>query len=55
MFLSVFQAPRDTTAYMIGGFVVFFGVMLIYLVSFFLRFKNLKADLEVLQEIESNE
>ncbi|MBL7161499.1 MAG: hypothetical protein ISS57_02760 [Anaerolineales bacterium] len=49
------QAPPDTTGYMIAGYAVLFGVMLVYLVSFFMRFKNLKADLEVLQEIDSEE
>lgn len=49
------QTTPDTLNYFIAGYVVFFGVMLLYLVSFFLRFKNLKADLEVLQEIESEE
>jgi len=53
MLMSLFQAPPDTTSYMIGGFIVFFGVMLIYLVSFFVRFKNLKADLEILEEIDN--
>jgi hypothetical protein len=31
---------------------VIFGVMLIYLVSLFLRFRNLKQDLEILEELE---
>ncbi len=53
MLTSLFLAPPDTTTYMIGGFVVFFGVMLVYLASYFVRFKNLKQDLEVLQEIET--
>ena len=53
MWMSLFQAPPDTTSYMIGGFVVFFGVMLVYLASYVVRFKNLKADLEMLQEIDS--
>lgn len=54
MLMSLFQTPPDTTSYMIGGFVVFFGVMLVYLVSYFLRFKNLRADLEMLDEIDSD-
>lgn len=55
MLMILLQATPDTTSYMIAGYAVFFSVMLIYLVSFFVRFKNLKADLEVLQEIESEE
>jgi len=53
MLMSLFQAPPDTTGYMIAGYAVLFGVMLVYLVSYFVRYKNLKADLEVLQEIEN--
>jgi len=53
MLMSLFQASPDTTSYMIAGYAVLFGVMLIYLASFFVRFKNLKADLEVLQEIDN--
>jgi len=56
MLMSILsQTPPDTSGFMIAGFVVFFGVMLIYLVSYFVRFKNLKADLDVLQEIENEE
>lgn len=46
------QGPIETTNYMIMGYSVIFGVMLIYLVSLFLRFRNLKQDMEVLEEIE---
>ena len=53
MLMSLFQPPPDTTGYMIAGYAVQFGVMLVYLVSYFVRYKNLKADLEVLLEIEN--
>lgn len=46
------EAPADTTTYMIAGYAVIFGVMLIYLVSLRLRRRNLKQDMEVLQELE---
>ena len=49
------QTTPDTLNYMIGGFVVFFVVMIAYLTSYFIRFKNLNQDLEVLQEIESED
>jgi hypothetical protein len=48
MFLQ--NAPAQTTSYMIAGYLVIFGVMAIYLLSLYLRQKNLKQDLEVLQE-----
>ena len=49
------EGPAETTAYMIAGYVVIFGVMLIYLASLYIRRRNLKQDLEVLQELEQNE
>ncbi len=50
---SIFlQGPANTTSYMIAGFTVIFGVMLLYLVSLVIRQRNLNQDLEVLQELE---
>ena len=45
-------ATPDTTAYMIGGYAVFFGVIAIYLLSLFIRWVNLKRDIRTLQELE---
>ena len=47
--------PMETTNYMIAGYTVFFGVMLIYLVSLFMRWRNLKQDAALLQELEEKE
>ena len=44
------QAPADTISYMIAGFVVIFGVMLLYLLSLYIRKRNLEQDLVVLSE-----
>ena len=44
--------PIETTNYMIAGYTVIFGVMLVYLVSLFVRWRNLKQDVQVLQELE---
>jgi len=46
------QSTPDTTAYMVAGYVMIFGVMAIYLVSFFVRTRNLKRDLEILREVD---
>jgi hypothetical protein len=46
------EAPADTTTYMIAGFVVIFGVMLLYLISHYIRKRNLENDLEVLEELD---
>ena len=46
------EGPINTVNYMIFGYTVIFGVMAIYLVSMFLRRRNLQRDLELLEEIE---
>ena len=42
--------PAETTSFMIAGYAVIFGVILIYLVSLIVRQNNLKRDLELLEE-----
>jgi len=49
------EAPADTTVYMIAGYAVIFGVMLIYLFSLALRRRNFKEDLKVLKDLEERE
>ncbi len=48
------EAPLETTGYMIAGFVVIFGVMLIYLISLYVRRRNLMQDAELLEELEAS-
>ena len=49
--MLLLQSPPDTSAYMIAGYVMIFGVMAIYIASFVIRTRNLKRDLEILQEV----
>jgi hypothetical protein len=49
------EAPAETTGYMIAGYVVIFGAMLVYLLSLLVRNRNLSQDLEVLEEMEKKE
>ncbi|MBK5108463.1 MAG: hypothetical protein JJE12_10030 [Anaerolineales bacterium] len=49
------EGPADTTSYMIAGYAVIFGVMLLYLISLMVRQRNLQKDLEVLEEIQSDQ
>jgi hypothetical protein len=51
----ILQVPAETTRYMIAGYSVIFSVMFIYLVSLFVRNRNLKRDLELLKELEQKE
>lgn len=46
------EGPADTTSYMIAGYAVIFGVMLLYLISLLVRQRNLQKDMEVLEEIQ---
>ena len=46
------EGPAQTSGYMIAGYAVIFGVMLIYLLSLYVRQRNLKQDLEVLEDLE---
>ncbi len=49
------QAPPDTSGYMIAGYAVIFGVISLYLISFVVRRRNLREDIQVLQDIEEDD
>jgi hypothetical protein len=49
------QAPAETTRYMVAGYAVIFSVMLLYIISIIIRRRNLKRDLEILNEMETKE
>lgn len=44
------EAPAETTNYMVAGYTVIFGVILLYLLSLYIRQRNLKQDLEILDD-----
>ena len=46
------EMPPDTSIYMIAGYAVFFVVMTVYLLSLFIRSRNLKRDLSVLEDMQ---
>jgi CcmD family protein len=46
------QGPAETTGYMIAGYAVIFGVMLVYLVSLIVRRRRMAKDLKTLEELE---
>jgi hypothetical protein len=46
------DGPAQTMGYMVAGYVVIFGVMLVYLVSLIVRHHNLSQDEQALHEIE---
>ena len=53
--MSLQQAPAETLNYMVFGFSVILSVLLLYVLSLAVRFRNLKRDLMVLKEIEVKE
>ena len=46
------QGTPDTSIYMIAGYSIFFIVAAIYLVSLFVRARNLRRDLDTLKDLE---
>lgn len=46
------DTPPDTSTYMIAGYAVFFIVMAIYLISLFVRARNLNQDLTTLENLQ---
>lgn len=49
------NGPAETTNYYIAGYVIFFAVMGIYLASFYVRNRNLRRELALLEELDSEE
>jgi len=47
------ETTPDTSGYMIAGFIVAFAVMGLYILSMFLRNRNLNRDLTTLESIQS--
>ena len=46
------EATPDTSGYMIAGYAVTFLVMALYVASIYLRSRNLKQDMTILQEMD---
>lgn len=53
MFLQ--EPTPDTSGYMIAGYAIAFIVMGLYVFSLYLRNRNLKQDLTMLEEVEKAE
>jgi len=47
--------PANTVSYFVAGYVAIFGAMIAYLVSLVVRWRNLRQDEEVLQQIEAEQ
>ena len=49
------DAPAQTTIYMVAGYTVIFGVMTLYLISLFIRRRNLIQEMEILNDMVKEE
>ena len=48
------EATPDTSGYMIAGYAITFLVMALYVASIYLRSRNLKQDMDMLNEMEEH-
>ena len=48
------ETTPDTSSYMVAGYVIAFGVMLIYVASLFIRSRSLNRDLSMLEDMDKN-
>lgn len=48
------QAPVETIDFMLLGFAVILGTMGLFILSMALRFRSLKQDMEILEEVEAS-
>ena len=48
------EAPPDTSQYMVAGYAISFGVMILYVASLFIRSRNLKRDMSMLEEMDKD-
>jgi len=46
------ESPADTLNYLLAGYAVIFGIILIYIASLAVRWRNLRQDEAVLDESE---
>ena len=51
--LSILMQPADTWNYFLMGYAVWFSVMGLYIISYFVRFRNLNRELALLEELDS--
>ncbi|GAB4580240.1 MAG: hypothetical protein Fur0022_29790 [Anaerolineales bacterium] len=47
------EIPAETTHYMVLGYTVIFGTMIIYLASLLVRWRNYQKDQDALENLEA--
>lgn len=48
------ETPPDTSQYMVAGYAIAFGVMLLYVLSLIIRSRNLNRDVSMLEEMDKD-
>ncbi|NIM93257.1 MAG: hypothetical protein GTO18_06055 [Anaerolineales bacterium] len=51
--MFLLDAPADTFNFMVYGFTVILGFIGLYILSLVIRYRNLRRDLELLEEVEA--
>ena len=51
--LSILMQPADTWNYFLMGYAICFGVMGLYVLSYFVRFRNLEQELTLLESFDT--
>jgi len=55
LFFNIYfqQAPAETTKYMVAGYAVIFLIIFLYLVSLYIRFRNVKREYELFMDLDT--
>jgi len=53
-FIYLQQAPAETTKYMIAGYAVIFMIIFLYLVSMYIRFRNMKRAYKMFMDLDTD-
>lgn len=49
------EGPANTLSYMLAGYGIIFGVIIVYVASLFIRARNLRQDEEILEKMQEKQ
>ena len=52
--MFLLETPPDTSSYMVAGYAISFAVMLLYVASLFIRYRNLNRDMSMFEEMDKD-
>ena len=53
--MNLLQAPADTFNYMVMGYAFILGLLSLYLISIAVRFRNLRREIVLLEQVEGED